>query len=223
MRRKPIVVLFALFLAFSAVSVTGVQASTECSKWLTAYKQALAKSNALHRASAAKRRAQRKLVQVSTTPKTRVSPEHMRRPPMSKEEALRRFKMACGDLPENPLPPTLLSQVDAGPYVPPGVPFGPSVDLGSTDEISNLPNLDTPVYNTTPDIPPEEGGGLPGGGPVFGATPGGVPSGTSNVTPPTPPVTPVTPVTPVPEPESIALVLTGLAGAAGMLRNRLRK
>lgn len=217
MSRRLIVALFALLVAFSAVSATGVQASTECEKWLTTYKDALGKTDTAHKLAAAKHRAQRKLTgYVAPKPKTAVLPTRKRRPPMSKEEALKRFQLACGELPDTNAPPQLLAENKGGPYITPDEVV-PGEDTGF------LPNLDSPVFTATAtDVPPDDGGGLPQGGPVFAAT-GGISGGSPSVTPPPivpPPVTP--PVTPVPEPGSIALVLTGLAGAAGMLRNRFR-
>jgi hypothetical protein len=224
MRSKPIVVLFALFIAFSAVSATGVQASTECEKWLTDYKTQLAKTNAAHKLAAAKRRARQKIAAISK-PAPKVLPARYPRPKMSREEMMRRFKLACGDIPDTEAPPQLLAENKGAPLVPPtNAWYGDDgVDMAPGEDSAFLPNLDSPTYANN--VPPDDGGGLPPGGPYLGGPGGSGPGGggtppcTQNCggTPPPPP-----PAT-VPEPESIAMVLTGLAGAVSVVRNRFRK
>lgn len=222
MQRRPIVVLFALFIAFSAVSATGVQASTECEKWLTDYKSQLAKTNAAHKVAAAKRRVRQKIASVAK-PAPKVLPARYPRPKMSHEEMMRRFKLACGDIPDTVAPPQLLAENKGAPFVPPtNAWYGDDgVDMAPGEDSAFLPNLDSPVYANN--VPPDDGGnGLPPGGPYFGGPPGtpgsggGTPPCTVNCggTPPPPAV---------PEPESLAMVLTGLAGAVSMIRNRYRK
>jgi hypothetical protein len=228
MRRKPIVVLFALFIAFSAASATGVQASTECEKWLTDYKSQLAKTNAAHKIAAAKRRARQKIAALSK-PAPKVLPARYPRPKMSHEEMMRRFKLACGDIPDTAAPPQLLAENKGAPFAPPtNAWYGDDgVDMAPGEDSAFLPNLDSPVYANN--VPPDGGGGLPPGGPYYGGpggSPGGGIPGGGGGTPPctvdcggtTPPPPPA-----VPEPESIAMVLTGLAGAATMLRKRSNK
>ena len=72
------------------------------------YRAALAHSDAVKRANAARHRLhrymQRKidaLVKPKTAPKSRVLPARHHWPPMSREEALRKFVLACGVLPED--------------------------------------------------------------------------------------------------------------------------
>ena len=232
MRRRPIVVLFALFLAFSAVSATGVQASTECEKWLTDYKSQLAKTNSARKLAAAKHRARQKLASITPAkPGPKVLPARYPRPKMSHEEMMRRFKLACGDIPDTEAPPQLLAENKGAPFAPPTQAWygDDGVDMAPGEDTAFLPNLDSPVY-TSSDIPPDNGG-FPPGGPYFGGPPGGSTPGGSGGTPPCTTdsskadVTPcgsTPPVTTVPEPGNLALVLTGLAGAAGMLGRKLR-
>jgi hypothetical protein len=214
MRNRSIVVLFALFIAFSVASATGVQASTECEKWLTDYKTQLAKTNAAHKLAAAKRRARQKIAAIKK-PAPKVLPARYPRPKMSREEMERRFKLACGDIPDTAAPPQLLAENKGAPFVPPtNAWYGDDgVDMAPGEDSAFLPNLDSPTYANN--IPPDDGGGVPPGTPSFGGPGGGGPGGGGGTNPP-PPAT-------VPEPESLAMVLTGLAGTVSMIRNRARK
>src|ERR1700727_2016509 len=105
MRR--LLLLLAVFLVVASAA-TGVHASTDCERWFIAYKNSLAQTAAAKHLIAAKHRARRyvhcKLVALqkpkpATQPK--LLPARFPRPKMTREEALRRFNLACGDLPED--------------------------------------------------------------------------------------------------------------------------
>ena len=219
-----------------------MQASTECEKWLQGYKTSLAKTNTARKLAAAKRRAQQKLAgYVPPKPKPKLSPAHANRPRLSREEMLRKFQLACGELPDTQAPNDQLASNDVKPFALPEQLWtgNDGVDLAPGEDTGFLPNMDSPVYTTSNnDFPPDDGGPYsgppsftgPGGGggggyPGNPGTPGspGTPGGTSAPgTPGNPgnPDLPGPPVTPVPEPGSIVLMLTGFAGAAGIVRRR---
>jgi hypothetical protein len=106
MRRR---VVFALVI-FPVCASAGVQvhASTECERWVAVYRVALAHSNAVKRANAARRRLHRyvhgkigALTKPKIAPKARVLPARHRQSPMSPEEMLAKLAFACGELPED--------------------------------------------------------------------------------------------------------------------------
>ena len=102
--RRLLQILLLVFLV--TASATGVRASTDCEKWFIAYKQQLAHTKSMQRIQAAKirakRYAQRKLAGY-VKPKPAVHKPKLvhvsHRPPMSREETLRHFNLACGVLP----------------------------------------------------------------------------------------------------------------------------
>jgi PEP-CTERM motif len=226
---------FLLFLAVFLVvasAATGVHASTDCERWFIAYKNSLAQTAAAKHLIAAKHRARRyvhrKLVALQKPKpanKPKLLPARFPRPKMTREEALRRFNLACGDLPEDtPL---------TGQMLP--------VDVSKPDYLADPFHRDVPLEKPTeggliaenvlpPSLPPGGGWGSGGSYPpgVGGFGGGGTPPGTTIPhTPGTPtggnppPVTP--PVSPVPEPGSIVLLLTGAVGAAGVVRRRFAR
>jgi len=220
-------VVFALVLLLvSASAATGVHASTDCERWLKEYKEALAHSPTVQRAKVASHRlhhyVHRKLAayhRPKPAPRPHALPVRHHHRPMTKEEMLRRFELACGDLPEDlPVTATL-------PPTPPPV-FAPekSLDLGVEDLAGNdgtplLPMQSTPSYGgSQSSYPGGPGGfGLPPGFPGGGYVPPKLPdTGTSNPPPPPPIQT-----APTPEPGSVVLVLTGISGGvAEMVRRR---
>jgi hypothetical protein len=222
-------VFLAVFLVVASAA-TGVHASTDCERWFIAYKNSLAQTTAAKHLIAAKHRAHRyvhrKLAEFhkpKPANKPTILPVRFQRPKMTREEALRRFNLACGDLPLD-MPTTQLVQAEE-----------PKLDYLAHPLHSDMP-LETMPYeggviaeNVVPPFSPGGGGGWPGSGgggypPSFGG--GGLPPGTPIPhTPGTPtggdpPPVVVPPASPVPEPGSILLVLTGVAGAAGVVRRR---
>ncbi|HTF45608.1 MAG TPA: PEP-CTERM sorting domain-containing protein [Terriglobales bacterium] len=227
---------FLLFLAVFLVvasAATGVHASTDCERWFIAYKNSLAQTSAAKHLIAAKHRAHRyvhRRLAAFHAPKPankpKVLPARFQRPKMTGEEALRRFNLACGDMPEDG--PTT-EMVHENP---------PKPDYLADNLHRDVP-LEKPVEggviaeNVMPSLPPGGGGGWgsgggnpPGiGGGFGGFGGGGTPPGTPTPhTPGTPtsgnPPPDAPPVSPVPEPGSIVLLLTGVAGAAGVVRRR---
>src|ERR1700754_2029297 len=102
MMRRRVVFALVIFLVCGSAGVQ-VHASTECQRWAAEYRDALAQSNAVKRANAARHRLHRyvhRKIDALTKPKTahkaRALPARHRRPPMSREEALRKFALACG-------------------------------------------------------------------------------------------------------------------------------
>ena len=220
MRRK--IQLLLLLLLVAGTTETGMRASTDCERWMAAYKAQLAHTKAARRMQVAhervKKAAQRKLANYVQKPAApRPVPVHAVRPKYTRQQMLDRFNVACGDLPAN----TLVE----GNKTPAGLPaemvsYEPVAPLGS-DDGGLIPSGDLPPYT-----PPGNGGGGngPGGGsilpPIYGGggggggTPGGGGGGGTNPPPPPPPQ--------VPEPGTLVLMLTGAAGAAGAIRRRMR-
>ncbi len=169
-------------------------------------------------------------------------------PTMNPREARRRVDLACGVLPESSEGQPLISEEQPAEFTADVLPPDELALLPGFDSPGTLLPQDNtpaaPVFSS--EAPPSfSGGGVPvyippfttpvgtapgssnGGGtiPPVGTPPGGgSPVGTSPVdTAPvdTPPVVIPPPVlAPVPEPGSILFMLTGLAGAAGVVRRR---
>jgi hypothetical protein len=224
--------LSLVILLIAASAATGVHASTDCERWFIAYKNTLAQTKAAKQLAAAKHRARgyvhRKLAtyrKPRPTGKPRVLAAHARRPRMSREEMLRRFNLACGELPDN-LPAQVLQAEEVAPD------FLSSRPLHSDVTPADVPNDGLITSNELPPftpgnsgwsnpfnggVPPVFGGGGGGGNP--GSPGSGNPGNPGNPGGGDPP--PV--ISPVPEPSSIMLLLTGIAGAAGMVRRRIRQ
>ncbi len=228
-------VVFALviFLVCASAGVQG-HASTECERWVAEYRAALAHSNAVKRANAARHRLHRymhrkidALTKPKTAPKSRVLPARHRRPPMSREEALRKFAFACevtpedapalGNLPSEPMPAFIADNKKSDDDLPLG-----------TDTPSTLLALNQPSGYAG------GGEGLPIGGygpgfyvPGFGGLGSGG-GGTNAKTPTTtgtggdnpPPSSPSVPTAEAPEPGSLLLMGTGLVVVAGVIHRR---
>jgi hypothetical protein len=207
MRRK--LQLLLLLLLIAGTTETGMRASTDCERWMSAYKTELAHTKALKKLAAAharvKRLAQKKLANYVKKPSApKPVRTHFVRPRYTRQQMLDRFNIACGDLPGGPALVEALNRP---------APFAAEMRSYEPMEIANavsdgiIPLGDEPSYT-----PPGSTGGGSGGGyapPIGGA--GGPGSGGS---------TPVVPITPVPEPGSIVMILTGLAGAAGVVRGK---
>ncbi|WP_213806810.1 PEP-CTERM sorting domain-containing protein [Granulicella sp. dw_53] len=215
MRRK--IQLLLLLLLIAATTETGVRASTDCERWMAAYKVQLAQTKALKRIQAAHARAkhlaQTKLANYVKKPVApHPHPAHFVRPRYTRQQILDRFNIACGDLPAVIKPGDRLVEGKVSPaeFLSEMEPYEP-VELASTGDGGFIPTGDTPPFTSGSGSGGGSNGGFPGT-PIFGGGGGG---GGGN-TPPD------IPVTPVPEPGSIALVLTGIVGAAGVVRRKLQ-
>jgi PEP-CTERM motif len=212
-----------------ASAATGVHASTDCQRWFVEYKNSLAQTNAGKHLLAAKHRAHRYIhrkLAVLHKPKPankpRVLTARFQRPKMTREEILRRFNLACGDMPEDmPAPQMALEEEPKPDYLASPV-HGDMLLENPPDGGLIAANVPPPSssngggYN----YPPGFGGGYGGGSP--GGLAPKVPAGGGGSTPPTgPPTSP--PVSPVPEPGSLVMMLTGIVGAAGMARRRFAR
>ncbi|HEY6377372.1 MAG TPA: PEP-CTERM sorting domain-containing protein [Edaphobacter sp.] len=211
-----------------ASAATGVHASTECERWFVAYKNALAHSKPVHQLRAANHRlhryVHRKLAKL-TKPKPNNKPKVLRarthRRPKTREEMLRDFQLACGDeLPDGSSPALMLM----GDHLPPPPPV--ALDFGDGDG-SLIAENELPILPLMGGYPPDEGRPGYGGFGGFGGG-GGNPGGPTPHIPDTPPRggtpdNPPVPVSSVPEPGSVVLVLTGIAGAAGAMRRRMAR
>jgi len=216
-------IVFVLILV-SASAATGVRlhALTECERWIAEYRDALQHSPTVQRANAARHRVShyvRHKVSTLHKPQPRILPARYTRPKMSREEALRKMEFACGDV---GLEDPVLSNIASSP----APRFIPAASEEGGEPLAPPSNL------VAQNNPPAGGGGFPIGGvpsaPVFpggggnGGVPGGggtTPGGGGNNPPPPPPPPP--PPAQTPEPGSLVLMATGLAGAAGMIRRRL--
>jgi hypothetical protein len=232
--RRLLLCLVLLFVAASAA--TGVHASTECERWFIAYKNSLAQTNAAKKLQAANHRVRRyvhrKLAATYHKPKPagpKLVRTHAPRPKMTHAEMLRRVNLACGELPEESTAPQNLQSEEFGPgfLAKPqtGVPleYEPGTGLIASNTLPPYSPGDggwpNPPYGG---FPPGFGGGFGGVGTPGGNTPNN-PSNPGNPGDPGTPGGPGTPVTPeVPEPSSVVLLLTGIAGAAGMVRRRIQ-
>ncbi len=223
MRRLMYLLILVIFVGISA---TCVNASTDCERWFKAYREQLAHTRQLQRVAAAKRRAklyaQRKLAGYVPKPKPKTVVKSG--PRMTRVQTLHHFDLACGELPEDGSdgggtiaeegqPPFLSHPMDDGLDLEPAgldqmIAENDAPPYGGSESSPDSPPGGYPNYG-----PPVGGGGPPGGG-------GGTPGGGQTVPPPNspPPPPPATPE--VPEPGSLVLVLTGMAGAAGAMRRR---
>jgi hypothetical protein len=238
--RRVVIALVVVLVCASAATGVRVHASTECERWVTEYRNALAHSPTVKRAKAASHRIHhyihRKIAALTKpkpAPKPHTMPVRHRAPKMTREEMLRKFELACGDLPEDSPAEGNLPQDPMPTFVADRKPGG-DMPLDLED--------DTPGMLLAMNQPPSyAGGGVglpPGGGgpglyypPGFGGIPGG--GGPHGNTPSNPPVTgttgdgpttqsgpPAPPTAEAPEPASLLLMATGLLGAAGAIRGR---
>ncbi len=217
--------LVLLLLLIVGTTETGVRASTDCERWMAAYKTNLAHAKAVRRMQAAHERvkhlAQRKLANYVKKPSApKPVRAHFVRPKYTRQQMLDRFNILCGDLPGMNKPADQLMEGKMTPveFASEMKPFVP-VDLENTDDGGLIASTDGPPPYEPPTNGPGDGpntGGPGGGGPpIYGGGPGG---GTTTSEPP-----PAPPITTVPEPGSIVMVLTGLVGSAGAARRRMQR
>jgi hypothetical protein len=160
--------------------------------------------------------AQRKISQIQPKPKVVLA----KGPHMTRKQTLHHFNLACGVLPEDAVDEPVIAEEPILPFTE--RPLNDGVDLlpaGFGDMIAQ---------DDLPPPPFTEGGSpnTPSGPPIYvppytgGITsPGGGSPGTGTTVPPS---TPGTPTPDVPEPASFVLLLTGMAGAAGVFRRRFK-
>ena len=255
MRRK--LQLIVLLLLLAGTTESGIRASTDCERWLAAYKAELAHTKAVKRLAAAnarvKRAAKRKIAKYVKKPKP-AAPKlvrvHSVRPRYTRQQMLDRFNLICGDLPgiskvSDKLMDGGMTPVEMASESVPFVPFE-MADLGGTELI---PLGEAPPYvpsSVQPDIP---SGGSGGGAPVFGgggggggftsSAGGGGDSSGSGGTGGTGGAGGSSGgggdngggggtgggggVAVVPEPDSVLLLLTGIAGMAGVVRRKISR
>jgi hypothetical protein len=234
MRRR--LLLSLVVLLFAASAAKGVHASTDCERWFIAYKSSLAQTKAAKQLRIAKHRVRgyvhRKLAtyrKPKPTGKPRVLAAHARRPKMSREEMLRHFNLACGEFPDN-LPAQVLQAEKVAPDFLSGRPLLSDVAQEDVPNEGLLPpsspgnsGWSNPFNGGVP--PFLGGGGGGGGGNPGGSGPGGPGNPGGPGSPGNPPGgdNPPPVIPPVPEPSSVVLLLTGIAGAAGIVRRRLRQ
>jgi len=231
--RRVVFALVLLLVCASAATGVRVHASTQCERWVAEYRDALAHSPTVKRVNAARHRLHRyvhrkiaALMKPKTAPKSRVLPARYHRPKMTREEMMRKFELACGDLPEDEPATGDLPQDPKPSFIAERKPGAESLDLES----------DTPGMLLAMNELPNYGGSYAGwsGGSGGGFVPGGFipglswPGGRSPNTPTTGtggdnPPPPPPPTAQAPEPGSLLLVATGFAGVAGAFRRRMRR
>ena len=230
--RRVVIALIVVLVCVSAATGVRVHASTECERWVAEYRNALAHSPTVKRAKAASHRVRHYIhrkISALTKPKPVAKPHAIparhRGPRMTREEMLRKFELACGDLPEDSPEGGSLPPDPTPAFIADRTPGGDEMPLDEDSPGMMLAMNQPPSYAGgyssvgQPGFPMPPGfGGFPGGGVPHGNIPTNPPTTGTTADNPLPPPPPVT--AEAPEPASLLLLATGLVGAAGAIRGR---
>lgn len=169
--------LSLLILTVVATSAIGVNASTDCERWIASYKQSMAQQSAAKRLKAAKQRLRRfakRKIAAYAKPKATSRPKLVRasskRPRLTPRQMLDRFNVLCGDLPETVIPGVLDARA-LPEFKFETASFEP-IDTDSPPAPSFLAQAVLPAFSgsTTSGLPSggAQGSFQPSFGPIFG-------------------------------------------------------
>ncbi len=222
--------IFVLSFVMVVMAASGVSASSDCERWLSDYKRALADKPTTQKLLAAKHRAHayahRKIGQLTSSGAPLPHPARLAstHPHLAPAQMVKRFDLLCGDLPTEP-------QVLDARMAPDE--FISEMSLGGPVEAEAVP--DDAVLLAEDEVPPYDGPNVTGGasaygpsygpyvptyGPTLGGGAGSAPAVSSVLLPAVPALPALPPVAAVPEPSSLVLLATGSMCALGMARRR---